>query len=120
VYLCPTCGREPDQSPTCKCGADLRLLQQIVVRADHLFNPALEAYQNGQGAQALQYLAANAVLVPFDIEARLVQAKLLAQSQHRSETQAIVHHVQVVEPTHPELAGLVEWLAQTDEKKEED
>ncbi len=113
MFLCPTCSRELSEAPVCKCGTDLSLLQQIVARADHLFNQALAAHQAGQVTRALEYLEANAALVPFDIEARLVQAKLLARLERWEEVEAIVQLVQASEPAHPELALIFEILAET-------
>jgi hypothetical protein len=110
TLLCPTCGRELAGAPVCKCGTDVRLLQQIVARADHLFNRALEAYHAGHVARALEYLEANAALVPFDVEARLVQAKLLARLGRWEEVAEIVRLVRMSEPAHPELEDLVDAL----------
>lgn len=103
MWLCPVCGRELTTAPICKCGADLNLSQQIRARADHLFNQALAAYEEGRIERALEYLEANAVLVPFDVEARVVQAKLLARLGRWGEIRGIVALIQNIEPTHPEL-----------------
>lgn len=111
MFLCPTCSREIGEAPVCKCGTELTLLQQIIARADYLFNQALDAYQTGQVARALEYLEANAALVPFDLEARLVQAKLLAQLERWAEVEALVQLIQAVQPAHPELSLLMEILA---------
>jgi tetratricopeptide (TPR) repeat protein len=119
MLLCPTCSRELSDEPVCKCGTDVSLLHQIVARADHLFNQALEAHQAGQTARALEYLEANATLVPFDIEARLVQTKLLAQLERWEEAEAIIQRVQASEPNHPELERLIEVLAGRQTGREE-
>ena len=79
MLQCPACGRELSDALVCKCGADLSLLQQIRSRADHLFNQALAAHAEGRTERALELLESNAALVPFDVEARVVQAKLLGQ-----------------------------------------
>ncbi|MFO1432357.1 MAG: hypothetical protein U1F76_19805 [Candidatus Competibacteraceae bacterium] len=114
MWLCPVCGRELTTAPLCKCGADLGLLQQIRARADHLFNQALAAYEEGQIDRALEYLEANAVLVPLDVEARVVQTKLLARLGRWGEVKSIVALIQNVEPAHLELALLHEMLAEVD------
>lgn len=119
MLLCPTCNRELSDEPVCKCGTDVNLLHQIVARADHLFNQALEAYRTGQTARALECLEANAALVPFDVEARLVQAKLLAQLERWEEAEAIIQRVQASEPNHPEMEGLIEVLAERQTGREE-
>jgi hypothetical protein len=119
MLLCPSCSRELAEEPTCKCGTDLSLLQHIVARADHLFNQALEAYQAGQAARALEYLAANAAIAPFDVQARLVQAKLLARFERWEEVEVIIQLVQASEPAHPELKRLIDVLVEASKRKGE-
>jgi tetratricopeptide (TPR) repeat protein len=109
MILCPSCGRELTGNSVCRCGTDLTLLKAIIVRADHLFNRALTAYRAGQVARALEYLEANAVLAPFDVEARIVQAKLLAQSGRWDEAEALIRPIQ---GSPPELAGLAAVLSE--------
>ena len=109
--LCPTCGRESAFAPVCKCGTDLSLLQHIVPRADHLFNQALDAYPAGRTARALEYLWANTTLVPFDLEARVMPAKLLAQLERWTELEAIMQGMATSESSCSELAPLREMLA---------
>jgi hypothetical protein len=112
MLLCPTCGREFTNSPVCKCGTDLSLLHQIVARVDHLFNQALAAYRASKTARALEYLEANAALVPFDVEARVVQIKLLGQLKRWEEVEVIIQHIQESAPAHPELEPLLKVLAE--------
>jgi hypothetical protein len=112
MLLCPTCGRELTEALICKCGTDLSLLRHVVARADYLFNQALAAYQAGRFERALECLAANAVLVPFDVEARLVQAKLLAQFKRWAEVEQLLDRLEATAPGHPDLAALREALTE--------
>ena len=112
MLLCPTCSRELADAPICKCGTDLGLLQAIAARADQLFNQALAAAQAGELASALEYLAANALLAPADIEARIVQAKLLAQLKRWKEVEAIVERIAAADPGHQGLVALWEVLGE--------
>ena len=112
MLLCPTCSRTLTDAAVCKCGTDLSLLQQIRIRADHLFNLALKAYRAGRPARALEYLEANALLVPFDTEARLVQVALLAQDERWEEVDTLIQHIQAAAPTHPLLDVLAEVSAE--------
>jgi outer membrane protein assembly factor BamD (BamD/ComL family) len=112
---CPTCNRELTDASVCKCGTDLSLLQHILTRADHLYNQAIEAYQAGKNQRALEYLEANEVLVPFDPEARIFQAKLLAILERCEDAREIVEHLQASKPVHPDLASLSLILEGTDE-----
>jgi tetratricopeptide (TPR) repeat protein len=114
MVLCPICNREVGDALICKCGADLSLLQQIIARADHLFNQALEAYRAGRLARALEYLEANAMLVPHDFEARIVQAKLLAQLRRWEEAEALIQQVQAYDPVYPGLEVLTQILGEKD------
>jgi outer membrane protein assembly factor BamD (BamD/ComL family) len=109
---CPTCNRELADALVCKCGTDLSLLQNILARADHLYNQAIEAYQDGKNQRALEYLEANAVLVPFDIEARIFQAKLMVIFERWQDAREIVKHIQATMLTHSELAMLNRMLFQ--------
>jgi tetratricopeptide (TPR) repeat protein len=109
MILCPSCGRELTDNPVCKCGTDLTLVKTIIAWADRLFNRALAAYHAGQIGRALEYLEANAVLAPFDVEARIVQAKLLAQVGRWDEAEALIRPIQNAPP---ELAGLVAVLSE--------
>lgn len=111
MYLCPGCGREMGETAVCKCGVDLRLLQQLIARGDHLFNEALTAVQSNQVAAALARLEMNAALAPFDVEARLLQAQLLAQQENWAEAATLVQQVQALAPAHPGLAPLLAVLA---------
>lgn len=112
MVRCPTCSRELGDELICKCGTDLSLLQHIIARASHLFNQALDAYQAGQPAKALEYLKANVVLVPSDIEAWIFQAKLLAQFERWEEVETIIQCIQASEPNHPDVGILVELVAE--------
>ena len=96
----------------CKCGTDLSLLQHIIARADLLFNQALDAYQTGQPAKALEFLEANAALIPFDTQARIVQAKLLAQLERWEEVKILVQRIQTSAPEHSEVENFVECVTE--------
>lgn len=109
---CPNCNRELADESICKCGTDLSLPLHILARADHLFNQAIDAYQAGQNHRALEFLEANAVLVPFDLEARVFQAKLLAILERWQDAREIVKHIQAAMSTHSELAMLNRMLFQ--------
>ncbi len=119
MIRCPTCNRELGDALMCKCSTDLSLLQHILARADHLFNQALNACQTGQTAKALEFLEANATLVPADIETRVGQAKLLAQLERWEEVDTIIQQIQTSEPNHPELEYIIGVLPATDDDKKE-
>lgn len=114
---CPNCNRELADESICKCGTDLSLPLHILARADHLFNQAIEAYQDGKNQRALECLEANAVLVPFDLEARVFQAKLLAILERWQDGIEILQIIQAAKPAHPDLDSLSVIFSRTDETK---
>jgi hypothetical protein len=98
---------------------DLSLLQQIKARADYLFNAALTAVQSNQVAAALAYLEMNAALTPFDVEARLMQAQLLAQQADWTRATTLARQIQNLAPAHPGLGPLLAVLAEAGQVVEE-
>ena len=104
MLLCPRCGREvAAEEVVCECGADVTLLQQIIARADHCFNQAVTAHQTGRDAGALGHLEVNALLAPYDAEARLFQAKLLVRYERWQEAAAVVDLIRASRPEHVDV-----------------
>jgi tetratricopeptide (TPR) repeat protein len=107
MYSCPACGAEDvaGQS-TCRCGADLSLLQRLDAVADVWFNLALEALAGGAPGRAMEWLSACCAARPTDAAARRAQAKVWAQLGCWEEARDAVERARAIEPDAPELAEI--------------
>jgi hypothetical protein len=81
-------------------------LHGIVARADDLFNEALAAWRSGESSRALECLEANAALIVADVEARVLQAHLLALDGRWREVSNLVELIERLDPGAPDLARL--------------
>lgn len=106
-YCCPACGAEnvANQS-TCRCGADLLLLQKLDAVADAWFNRALEALADGAPAQALEWLSASCAARPTDAAIRRTQAKVWAQLGKWEAAQDALDRAAVIDPDAPEVVEI--------------
>lgn len=111
MYSCPACGAEDvSNRSTCRCGADLTLLQRLDALADAWFNRALEALDLGKPGQALEWLSACCAARPSDAAARRAQARLWAQLGHWPEAQDALERARAIEPDAPALAEIQQAL----------
>jgi predicted Zn-dependent protease len=107
MYSCPACGAEDVANlSTCRCGADLSLLQRLDAVADAWFNRALEALANNNPGHALEWLSASCAARPTDVAARRAQAKVWAQLGHWAEARDALSRARDIEPDDPELAEI--------------
>jgi tetratricopeptide (TPR) repeat protein len=113
VYSCPECGSDQTSGePRCRCGADLRLLQQVDALADVWFNRALAALAEGATGQALEWLAAACVARPTDVAARIALSQVWAQLGRWKEAADALERAAELDPGSVEVAALREALRQ--------
>jgi tetratricopeptide (TPR) repeat protein len=99
MYSCPACGAvNVADLLTCRCGADLSLLQGLDALVDAWFNRALEALASGETGRALEWVSACCVARPTDAAARRVQAKIWAQLGCWNEARAALEQARLIEP----------------------
>jgi tetratricopeptide (TPR) repeat protein len=111
LYSCPACGADQTPgSPRCRCGADLRLLQQLDSLADAWFNRALTALADGSPGRALEWLAAACAARPDDFPARLALARVWAQLGRPTEAADALERAAALDPDAPEVAALREII----------
>ena len=107
MYSCPACGaKDVNNQSTCRCGADLSLLQRLDALADAWFNQALEALTHNNPGHALEWLSASCAARPTDAAARRAQAKVWAQLGRWAEARDALSRAREIEPDEPELAEI--------------
>lgn len=107
MYSCPACGaRNLEERATCRCGADLSLLQTLEAAVDAWFNRALAALAEGAPGKALEWLSACCVANPNDATARRAQARVWAQLGHPKEAEEALERARIIDPAAPELQDI--------------
>lgn len=105
MYTCPACGSvETSGKSTCRCGADLSLLQCIDVVADAWFNEGLDALARNETGKALEWMAACCTARPSDAAARRALGKIWAQLGHAHEARRCLDLSAENDPDHPDVA----------------
>lgn len=111
MYSCPACGAEDTaQRATCRCGADLTLLQRLDAVADAWFNRALEMLAQDAPGRALEWLSASCAARPTDAAARRAQARVWAQIGRLNEAREALDRAAELDPFASELLTVREAL----------
>ena len=113
MYNCPVCGAEDAGGrTTCRCGADLSLLQRLDALADAWFNQALAALAMDAPGRALEWLSASCVARPTDAAALRALAKLWAQLGRLAEAREALERAAAIEPDDPDVALIRQALTE--------